>query len=243
MIISHRYKYVFFELPMTGSTAIAAELEAFYDGKQLLAKHSSPKDFMKIASEEEKKYFMFSGIRNPLDQIVSHYYKYKSDHKQNYSGKAKPRKFGMLRRLLNRSKNKSRYNFIVKNNASFQEYFERYYKLPYSNWSLEWHSQMDYIIRFEELDAGFATVLQKLGIEAKRPLPKENQTSNKKGDFWEHYPSDSLQRRAVNIFGVFMKKWEYALPSEWAVKEPSVFSKLLFPIVHGLKSIYWKVLS
>ena len=55
MIISHKHKYVFIELPMTGSTAINNELRENYDGIYVLKKHSSYRDFLKDATEAEKK--------------------------------------------------------------------------------------------------------------------------------------------------------------------------------------------
>lgn len=242
MIISHKHKYVFFELPMTGSTAIANELVTHYAGEPRLAKHSGPKDFWKTASEEEKQYFMFSGIRNPLDQAVSRYYKYKTDHNQNYSGKAKPKKLGWLRRKLNRSKDKSRYNFITKNDASFQDYFMRFYKLPYSNWSLAWHERMDYIMRFEQLNDEFMAVLKKLEISAVRALPSSNTTAQKGRVFWEYYNNKEIKARARNVFGVFMKKWDYEFPDDWSHHENSLLPRIKFNTIHGLRKLYWKIL-
>ena len=40
MIISHKHKYVFVELPQTASSAIAKELKANYDGHEILFKQS-----------------------------------------------------------------------------------------------------------------------------------------------------------------------------------------------------------
>ncbi len=57
MIISHKHKYLFVELPRTGSTAIYEELCQHYDGTQILFRHATYDDFLKVASEEEKKYF------------------------------------------------------------------------------------------------------------------------------------------------------------------------------------------
>lgn len=227
---------------MTGSTAIARELLENYSGEKILAKHSSPKDFWKVATEAEKEYFMFSGIRNPLDEAVSRYFKYKTDHNQKFSKPLKKKKLGKLRRRLNRVRDKIRYNFIIKKGATFQDYFIRYYLLPYSNWSLVWHHKMEYVVRFDQLNEDFMTVLRKLNIEPVRELPKKNSTSEKDGVFWDYYNSDPLKQRAVNVFGMFLKKWNFELPNDWSSIEPSGLSKALFPIIHGLRAFYWKVL-
>ena len=64
MVISHENKYVFVEFPRTGSTSISRELVQCYGGKRILRKHSSYNEFLKKATPEERKYFVFSSDRN-----------------------------------------------------------------------------------------------------------------------------------------------------------------------------------
>ncbi len=40
MIISHKYKYLFIELPRTGTTAISKELRERYAGELIYEKHT-----------------------------------------------------------------------------------------------------------------------------------------------------------------------------------------------------------
>src|SRR2546426_260618 len=40
LIVSHKHRYVFVELPRTGSTAVRHELRELYDGTPILHKHS-----------------------------------------------------------------------------------------------------------------------------------------------------------------------------------------------------------
>lgn len=237
MIISHKYKYVFIELPMTGSTAIAQELVQYYDGQKILSKHASPKDFKKMASPEEQQYFMFSGIRNPLDETVSRYLKYKTDHGQRFSQQLKKKKDGHFRRMVNRIRDKVRYNYILKNGASFSKFFYRYYSLPYSNWSMVWHHQMDFILRFDHLNEDFMSVLNELHIEPERQLPQKNKTGGKDKVFWDFYDTPEMKQRAANVFGAFMEHWHFPFPDGWP--KPTQRSKALFPIVHRLRCFYW----
>ncbi|MBA3404443.1 MAG: hypothetical protein H0U13_07160, partial [Gemmatimonadaceae bacterium] len=69
MIISDRHRYLFVELPRTGSTAIHRELCAMYDGEPILQKHATYGDFLKIATDDQRRYFVFSTVRNPLDDV------------------------------------------------------------------------------------------------------------------------------------------------------------------------------
>lgn len=70
VIISDRHRYLFVELPRTGSTAVHRELKARYDGTPILTKHATYRDFLKVATENQKRYFVFSSVRNPLDDAV-----------------------------------------------------------------------------------------------------------------------------------------------------------------------------
>jgi hypothetical protein len=87
MIISHIHKYLFVELPRTGSTAISRELLQNYQGVKILRKHATYFDFLKRKARREK-YFVFSGIRNPLDDAVSATSS-KTDHRNQYTDPVK----------------------------------------------------------------------------------------------------------------------------------------------------------
>ena len=77
MVISHYYKYIFIETPQTGCSAIRNELLENYKGEIILNKHSVYSEFLASASKEEREYFAFSSIRNPLDKHTSSFLKLK----------------------------------------------------------------------------------------------------------------------------------------------------------------------
>ncbi|HET8962688.1 MAG TPA: hypothetical protein VFM99_02235, partial [Chitinophagales bacterium] len=79
MVIDHRYKFVFIELPLTATSAISKEIREQYGCEPIMNKHATYGDFLKKATEEEKAYAVIGSIRNPLDQTVSMYFKYKTD--------------------------------------------------------------------------------------------------------------------------------------------------------------------
>lgn len=233
MVVSDKHKYVFIELPLTGSTALSSELCDQYDGEKILKKHSRYHEFLRIATPEQKKYFTFSGIRNPLDFIVSEFLKIKSNHKGRYTNAKEWRKNGGT--LSN--KNLLLYDEITSKNMSFQDYFLKYYKLPYDNWSNVAHDKFDYIVRFENLQTDFFAALRKLGIEPKRELPKINKTSEKE-DFTKYFTPE-IRKHAVFVFGPFMKKWGYEFPGDWEVRKPGFVSFTLFNIMGIVRKIYW----
>ncbi len=63
MVISDKYKYVFVELPRTGTTAISKELVELYGGKKILWKHAPLNKFLKHATKEQKSYYTKSLVK------------------------------------------------------------------------------------------------------------------------------------------------------------------------------------
>lgn len=231
MVISHKNKYLFVELPRTGTTAIHDELIKNYLGEDILFKHATYRDFLKTAREEEKKYFVFSCIRNPMDRAVSLFLKLK-----NPSGQFKNVKY---RKLLSPGSVffNRQIKFIQKHSASFSEYFKKFYIIPYDDWSRLDHHRFDYILRFENLNEDFTNVLRILGINKKRDLPWLNKTIDK-NEYIRYFTPD-IYERAFKIFGPFMKKYNYSFPEEWGVAKISKWDFLSYEFWGLIRKYFW----
>lgn len=235
MIISHQHKYLFVELPRTASTAISKELRQLYHGEPILRKHATYNDFLKQASPDERGYFVFSGMRNPLDHAVSLYFKYKTDHKHKFTDQEKiARRRGIVNRVA-----MMKYHFVTQHEADFPTYFRRFYKIPYNDWSNLAHRKFDYVIRYEHLQDDFATVLRLIGIEQQRPLPVVNKTGGKSRDFTTYYTPSTIAR-AKRVFGPYMKQWGYEFPPEWGVTSVPWWNQLEFEVFNLFRSVYWR---
>ena len=81
MIVSREHRFVFVEAPFTGSTAISKELLEQYGCEEVLHKHAHLREFLNVATPEEREYKVAIGVRHPLDQIVSFHAKLKTNHK------------------------------------------------------------------------------------------------------------------------------------------------------------------
>ena len=208
MIISHQHKYVFIEVPHTGSTAISKELREHYDGELILDKHSNYSEFLSTANKEEKKYFVFATVRNPLDYIATLFYKFKTNHNGMYKD---PSQFQRNGGWLS-DDHLVKFDFVQKN-PDFNLFFQHFYNSIYNNWVLLGHKRFDFILRFENLQNDFKTVLELMGIKPIRDLPVVNKT-DRKADYLEGYTPDS-QAHAVKYFGPFMNKWGYRIPENW----------------------------
>jgi hypothetical protein len=237
MVISHKYKYVFVELPRTGSSAIRTELCEHYDGSKILLKHSTYFDFLKNASEAEKDYFVFSCIRHPLDQTVSRYFKLKHNHRERFTRPKALKKRTPLVKL----RDTTEFNFIQEHEADFAHYFLKYYKVPYCNWSILSHKDFDFVIRFENLADDFAKVLALLDIEPVRRLPEFNKTAQRNSNFFIYYTPETRER-AKRVFGPFMKIWGYNFPPEWGEASVPWWNQLQFDFLNIFRVFYWKYL-
>lgn len=241
MVIDHRYKFVFVELPLTATSAISKEIREQYGCESYLNKHATYDDYLRKATPEMRKYITIGSVRNPLDQTVSMYFKYKNDLDQRFStGRKRPGKW--LRKSLAKSRDSVRYQYIIDNKASFEQYFMKFFKWPYSNWSIVHHKEMDHIIRFEHLVEDYRKVFTAVGVPITRDLPQANKTPEKKADFWSYYESDAAKRRAKFVFGPFMRYWGYEFPASWNhVKEPA-HAQLLFTLLNIPRKLYWRML-
>ena len=63
MVIGREHRYVFVEIPLTGSWAIHNELVENYGGQAILHKHATYEEFARQASADELAYFAFATVR------------------------------------------------------------------------------------------------------------------------------------------------------------------------------------
>ena len=258
MIISHEHRFVFVELPRTGCTAVGKELIESYGGMRILRKHSSYDDFARQATPDERSYFAFSSIRNPMDDAVSGYFKLASDHHGRYSDEMRRRyRVGNRgadtmrangtnakglkpqRRKISERRDNRRYDYITKADCDFAHYFMRFYRAPYDTWSRTTHRKMDHIIRFERIDDDFEEALEKVGLDLVRPLPVRNRTDAKRGEFLSYYTPET-RARAAWVFGPYMRDWGYEFPSDWDVGEPALSSRAAYHALSIPRRAYWR---
>jgi hypothetical protein len=235
MIVSHKHKFVFIGLPFSASSAISKELFLMYEGRAMLAKHSLYYDFLKHATTEELNYFVFAVLRNPMEIVVTVYEKMKANAKGNFTN---PQLFSENGGHITK-KHREKFNYIQQKNASFQQYFIRYFNKPYDNLASITVDNCDYIIRHENIEHDYVEALKKVGIKNPRPLPVANKTAGKKNDMRSYY-TDEIKEQALYVFAPFLKKYNYSFPEGWGSVQPSVKSTLQFKILSVLRKINYK---
>jgi hypothetical protein len=232
MIISHMYRYLFIEVPLTGSWAIGNELCQYYEGVPVLHKHACLPEFRKIATKDEQDYFVFATVRNPLDEVVSRYFKLMSNYKQVFSGPE------AVEASLSDYSDLEKYNFVRETNASFSDYFIQYHQHTFSSIIDFSAPGLSYVIRFEHLQEDFAEVLRRLRIEQVRPIPVTNKTP-RRNDEWQEYYTERLIPQAKRVFGPFMDRWGYQMPVSWGAIQVKKQDQLRYWFMRSLRYIYF----
>ncbi len=221
MVISKQHKYVFVEIPLTASWAIRNELVKFYDGVPILHKHATYQEFADQADRDERAYFAFATVRNPLDEAVSRYFKLKTDHHGAFTDPE------AIEGLKSDMADRLKFAFVREGQASFAAYFQHYHRRPFNNVLALSESELDYVMRFEKLQAEFRELLGRLGLEAARPVPVQNKTALRQAD-WQGYYSPNIVPQAKRCFGPFMRKWGYSFPEEWGESKVNWRAELTF---------------
>ena len=206
MVISHKHRYVFVQTMKTASTAMANELCENYAGEMILHKHASYDEYLAQANPDEKRYFSFAGVRNPLDVAVSRYELRKSEWGQQ------------AQRLL-----RLQTEFARRPGVSFGDFFVEFMinreidiaRVPL-NWRSETFQSIDHIYQYENLQNEFSTILERAGIPQKRLLPILNNTKNK--DQYLQYYDDATLRLAYDCCSDYLHKWGYHVPKELSAK-------------------------
>lgn len=236
MILSDKNRYVFVQLPKTASTAIENELLEHYDGVPILLKHDLYHKFVRTASPDQRKYFVFASVRNPMDIVASHYYNLLQE---NRLSKRTPQKHSLARKLYGSHRTKTRFDFVQQGETGFKDYFLRFYKAPYANWSIVDHKRFDFIIRYEHMQEDFSELLRRLGLDQVRPIPEANKTVNKKGHFLDLYRDPEVIQRAVKVFGPYFREFGYRFPEEWRTYSEGFWPSRLYPAYNTVRKFYW----
>ena len=232
MVISHKYKYVFVGSTRTASTAISNELCEHYAGKKILRNQSSYDQFLKIATQEEKNYFVFAAVRNPMDRVTSQFVRM-TNKQRDYLNPPRKQPFITQKYL------QWKFLWVQKHKPDFFTFFKKFYKLPYNDYSMFFDKHIDHVLHFENLEDDFNKTLKILGIKPVRPLPFLNTTKAKKKSFYDYYTHET-RNHAIKIYGPFIKKWNYKFPEDWGEISISSWTNIKFKIVSLLKLLYYK---
>lgn len=223
MIVSDHHRFVFIEVPRTGSTAVARELVSRYGGRPVLSKHSTDIDFLRAASAEQRGYRRIGGVRHPFDDVVSEFQKLVNNHRGAYDDPGQQVENGGW------VKPEKRQQFeFVQGGADFGAFFRRFHAgaVQLQTWDIA-SRDLDDLLRFESLSTDFERLMTSFGTDGVRPLPTVNATAGR-SSIPEAYADPELQRLAVQACGPRARFLGYDIPDDFAVHRVPLASEVAF---------------
>lgn len=204
MIISHKHKFVFVSVPKTASTSIRYCLKNYADtwyhgDKENLIIHQKPTakfrtkvfEHARLSDVEEvlkvNNHFSFCFARNPFELSLSNYLFFQ---KSIEFWDTDPEEKELFIDVYNA------YTKTLNGCSTFKEWIINKKKCGWLNdyhWDTEqfhWAREVDFIGRFENLQADFDIVCDKIGIP-KQKLPHKNKTNHK--HYTEYYDDETRQ--------------------------------------------------
>ena len=185
-MISHAHKFIFIHIPKTGGTSI----DILFNGS--MQRHSCLKDYeYYLPKKQFDQYFKFTTVRNPFDLLVSSYTMVIKRIQQKHLHTLK--QFGHnVFSFEEYLKNKIQ-NYIVGTEPFISTNFS--HSMFNSNqiyWIKDSQGKIniDYVMKFENLQEDFNVVCDKIGIP-QRELPHKNKTKHK--HYTEYYDDETKQ--------------------------------------------------
>jgi hypothetical protein len=239
MIVSDKHKFVFVELPRTGTTAIRRVMLDEFEGNEVLFRHAPYSQYLMRIKKSETGYSVIGTKRNPLDRTVSLFLKMKNDQQEYFSKRLQLRKGWSINKWLMLRI----FRFVRQEGTTFEMFLDRYYGImPYDDWASMDNVHYDYTIRFENIEEDFNRIMQSIGVEQPPILPKANVTS-KQQEYTAFYDTPQLRIKAQRIFGMYMKTMNYDFPGDWPAYTPTGMDWFRFRLFHRFKSFFWQRIS
>ena len=187
-----KYQCIFIHIPKNAGNTVLRQLGCY-------GAHESYADYLKKDMRRFKQYYKFSIVRNPWDRMVSAWAFLKSGG-SHLEDKMYAKKY-------------------IEPFNSFDDFVtawinKRYvFKMVhfYPQWAficnLAGNIQMDFLIRFEELEAGLATVNKKLSLGWPEKLPCRNPSSREKS--YQDYYSEESKQIIANVYQTDIEMFGY----------------------------------
>ncbi|MFW5804640.1 MAG: sulfotransferase family 2 domain-containing protein [bacterium] len=180
-----KYKCIFIHIPKTAGTSILSLLT----GKERIRRdHNNFFIFYKANPSLFNKYFKFTFVRNPYDRIIS-CYEYLINGGNNNEDK-------YYEKLFNEkydSFDKFVLNFLNHNVIHENDLFKPQYLFIYDYTG---KCKVDFVGRYENIDADSVFILNKLGINKK--LPVSNQSKRK--NIEEYYKNEAVKKKIKILY-------------------------------------------
>jgi chondroitin 4-sulfotransferase 11 len=180
------HRCIFVHIPKTAGISVAVALFG-----NLAGGHAAARDYRKVFGRDFWRYFKFTFVRNPYTRLVSAY--------EFLRGGGHP---AWLTNQRFRDEVLSEYvdfaDFVLRWLKPRTQWPEPHFRPQHEFLELGGRVAMDFVGRVERIEADFATVCDRLGIQAQ--LGRLNPTSEKHGTLGDYYASDAVEQRVRDLY-------------------------------------------
>jgi len=188
------YKCIFVHLPKTGGISVSHGLWGHLTGV-----HKSMEDYSRIFSDETfNTYYKFTFVRNPWDRLVSAYTFLKAGGLHAKDAKWAEKHLSGL----------DTFEDFVLNWLNSENIQKGIHLIPQSDFlKIDGQMRMDFIGRFENLQADFDIVKHRIGLPD-ADLPHKNKSARK--DYKSYYTNDSVIEKVAEVYAEDIELLQYS---------------------------------
>lgn len=194
-----QHRCIFVHVPKAAGVSVAMALFG-----NLAGGHDDASEYCRIFGRDFWRYFKFTFVRNPYTRLVSAYEFLRAGGHPAWPS------------------NREFRDHVLSEYVDFQDFVLRWLK-PNPRWPQHFRPQhkflevggklvMDFVGRVERIEEDFATVRQRLGVQAQ--LRRANETHHNRPPLARYYTSDAVQRRIQDVYAKDFELFGYSVRPE-----------------------------
>jgi hypothetical protein len=180
------HRCIFVHIPKAAGISVAMALFG-----NLAGGHTAARDYRKVFGRDFWRYFKFTFVRNPYTRLVSAYEFLKGGGHPAWMSNQRFRD-EVLSEYVDFS------DFVLRWLKPRHRWPEPHFRPQHEFLELGGGLVMDFVGRVERIDDDFATVCERLGVQAR--LGRLNETREKHAALGTYYTSDAVERRVRDFY-------------------------------------------
>ncbi len=170
MLVSHRHRLVFVQVPQTGCTAVGEWMTEHLDAVSVLRKHSTLSQAKRVLGSEIDGYLVVASVRDSLDQFVSSFHKLE---RAPIRGKSAG---------WPRANTAARARWASEGERTLDDYIDRWVRRVHAPVYVLSLRECDVVIRYERLQEDVAQLSERIGAGRLPEVPTVNETDRVRRD-------------------------------------------------------------
>jgi hypothetical protein len=199
VIVSHEHRFVYVQVPQTGSSAIGSWMIDHLDGVSVLRKHTTLPQARRLLGSSIDGYLVIASVRDSLDQFVSSYFKTLN---RPPTGNGSGGWFGL------RATSTARVRWAQSGNPTLDSYIDQFVRRPHAPVYTVSLRAADLVLRYEEIESASQYLAAALGTGELPPVPHLNPTDRKRSDLAELASPERFDR-VVRFHRPYRHEWGY----------------------------------